>query len=243
MKCLILSAGYATRLYPLTKDFPKPLLEVKGKAILDWLIDDIEESKDIDEYILISNHKFYDRFVLWAKGRKEKIRVLDDGTTSNEGRLGALRDIEYAVRECDIHHDALIIAGDNLLDFSLRGFIAYAKGKGASAIMRYLEPNKQKSLSCATLMVDDDDLVTMMEEKAPSPKSPWCAPPFYYYIQEDLLRINEAIANGVNVDAPGSFAAWIAANSKLYAMMMPGCRYDIGDISSYEEVERTYKGG
>ena len=242
MKCLILAAGYATRLYPLTKDFPKPLLKVKGKAILDWLIDDIDGSKDIDEYILISNHKFYDHFLSWSKGRKEKIMVLDDGTKTNEGRLGALRDIEYAVREANIHDDVLIIAGDNLLDFSLGKFIDYAKKKGASAIMRYLEPDKKKLLSCATLIVDGDDLVAMMEEKSPSPKSSWCAPPFYYCRQEDLLRINEAILDGVNVDAPGSFAAWLSSKSKVYAMKMPGCRYDIGDIASYEEVEGIYKG-
>ena len=120
MKCLILAAGYATRLYPLTENFPKPLLKVRDKAILDWLIDDIKTSGAVDEYVVISNHKFAGHFSEWAAGRTEdKITVVDDGTSTNETRLGAVRDIQFAIDSLGLDDDMLVIAGDNVLDFSM----------------------------------------------------------------------------------------------------------------------------
>ena len=114
MKCLILAAGYATRLYPLTKNFPKPLLKIKDKAILDWLIDDIKTSGAIDEYVVITNHKFAAHFLDWAAGRPDdKITVVDDGTVTNETRLGAVRDIQFAIDSLGIDDDMLVIAGDS----------------------------------------------------------------------------------------------------------------------------------
>ena len=124
MKCLILAAGYATRLYPLTENFPKPLLEVAGKPILDWLIEDMEKTGLVDEYIIISNHKFAHIFEEWAAAN-DKIRVLDDGTTSNDDRLGAVRDIQFVIEQLQLDDDLLVMAGDNLLDFSLEGFVRY----------------------------------------------------------------------------------------------------------------------
>ena len=119
MKCLILAAGYATRLYPLTENFPKPLLKVGEKSILDWLVDDIAGAGLVDEYVVISNHKFAHHFEEWASSRSEKISVVDDGTETNETRLGAVRDIQFAIDKLSIDDDLLVIAGDNLLDFSL----------------------------------------------------------------------------------------------------------------------------
>ena len=139
MKCLILAAGYATRLYPLTENFPKPLLKVGEKTILDWLLDDIEEAKEIDGYIVISNHKYAHHFEEWAKGKPYPITVVDDGTVDNEGRLGAVRDIAFAIDALSLDDDMLVIAGDNVLDFSLTAFIRYAKAKQASCVMRYFE--------------------------------------------------------------------------------------------------------
>lgn len=144
MKCLILAAGYATRLYPLTENFPKPLLKVRDKAILDWLIDDIKTSGAVDEYVVISNHKFAGHFAEWAAGRPDdKITVVDDGTSTNETRLGAVRDIQFAIDSLGLDDDMLVIAGDNVLDFSLVRFIEYASAKGTSCIMRFFEPSGQ----------------------------------------------------------------------------------------------------
>ena len=120
MKCLILAAGYATRLYPLTENFPKPLLKVGDKTILDWLVDDIDGAHLVDEFVVISNHKFATHFQQWADSKPQKITVVDDGTSTNETRLGAVKDIQYAIEQLGIDDDMLVIAGDNVLDFSLQ---------------------------------------------------------------------------------------------------------------------------
>ena len=239
MKCLILAAGYATRLYPLTENFPKPLLKVGEKTILDWLIDDIDEAGCVDEYIVISNHKFAGIFEDWAK---ESITVLDDGTMSNETRLGAVRDIQFAIDELGLDDDLLVIAGDNLLDFSLVKFIEYAREKGTTCVMRYYEPAIEKLRKTGVATVNEEGLILNMVEKPAEPQSHWCCPPFYFYRKEDVPLVKVGIDSGCDVDAPGSFIAWLATQTPVYAWEMPGKRYDIGNLASYEEVQNTYKG-
>ena len=242
MKCLILAAGYATRLYPLTENFPKPLLKVGNKTILDWLVDDIAAAGLVDEYVVISNHKFAHHFEEWAETRKEQISVVDDGTETNETRLGAVRDIQFAIDALKLDDDMLVIAGDNVLDFSLTHFIRYADSKQSSAIMRYYEPEKAKLRKCGIVEIDTDDKIISMEEKPAEPKSHWCCPPFYFYTKADAKRIPDAIEQGCGIDAPGSFIAWLATQTTVYAMEMPGSRYDIGNLESYKQVSAIYKG-
>ena len=242
MKCLILAAGYATRLYPLTKNFPKPLLKVGDKNILDWLTDDINTSGDVDEYIVISNHKYAHFFEEWAKTKPYKISVVDDGTSTNETRLGAVKDVQFAVDALKLDSDMLVIAGDNVLDFSLTKFIKYAKEKKTSCIMRYYEPNDEKLKKCGVIKIDENDLVYDMKEKPAKPESHWCTPPFYYYTKEDSRRIASGIKAGCGTDAPGSYIAWLCTVAKVHAMEMPGKRYDIGNLESYERVQKEYKG-
>ena len=242
MKCMILAAGYATRLYPLTENFPKPLLEVKGKTILDWLIDDIDALGVIDEYVVISNHKFASHFDKWAKGKAQKITVVDDGTNSNETRLGAVKDIQFAIDSLGIDDEMLVIAGDNLLDFSLTEFIKYAQEKNASCIMRYYEPSEEKLHKCGVVEIDGNDKILGMEEKPANPKSHWCCPPFYFYTREDAKLVKKGIESGCGTDAPGSYIAWLASQTTVYAMEMPGKRYDIGNLESYKNVQEIYKG-
>ena len=263
MKCLILAAGYATRLYPLTENFPKPLLKVGDKTILDWLIDDIDAAGLVDAYIVISNHRFAPIFEQWAKNRispraslgrndnfsvisseveKSKIIVLDDGTSTNETRLGAVRDIQFAIETLDLDEDLLVIAGDNLLDFSLVRFIDYARGKGTSCIMRYYEPSLEKLRKTGVATVDENGLILQMEEKPAQPRSHWCCPPFYFYRRSDVPLVKVGIDSGCGVDAPGSFIAWLSAQTPVHAWEMPGRRYDIGNLASYEEVKREYRG-
>jgi len=242
MKCLILAAGYATRLYPLTENFPKPLLAVQGKAILDWLIDDIDTSGEADEYIVISNHKYAEHFYRWADGKKQKITVVDDGTVSNETRLGAVRDIQFAIEKLSLDDDMLVIAGDNLLDFSLARFVLYAKEKKASCIMRYFESDRNRLLKCGVVTCDKSDRIIRMTEKSPTPETNWCTPPFYYYTREDAKLVGKGIESGCGTDAPGSYIAWLCTQTDVYAMEMPGRRYDIGNLESYERVEKEYKG-
>lgn len=242
MKCLILAAGYATRLYPLTENFPKPLLKVGDKTILDWLLDDIDTLSQVDEYVVISNHKFARHFEEWAAGKKQKITVVDDMTETNETRLGAVRDIEFAINKLALDDDMLVIAGDNVLDFSLTEFISYAKEKNTPCIMRYYEPDEKKLLKCGVVTVDENDRVIRMTEKSPEPETHWCCPPFYYYTKDSARLISKGIESGCGTDAPGSFIAWLCTQTAVHAMEMPGRRYDIGNLESYEKVQREYKG-
>ena len=242
MKCVILAAGYATRLYPLTENFPKPLLKVGEKTILDWLLEDIHQSGLVDEYIVISNHKFAPHFQEWAAAHPLPITVVDDGTSTNESRLGAVCDIQFAIDQLKLSGDLLIIAGDNVLDFSLTRFIDYAREKGTSCTMRYYEPDENKLHKTGVSEIDENDRLLSMEEKPAQPKSHWCTPPFYYYKAEDALRIREAIADGCGTDAPGSLVAWMCRHSTLHSMEMPGSRYDIGNLESYQKVQENYRG-
>lgn len=242
MKTLILAAGYATRLYPLTENFPKPLLKVQDRTILDWLIADIEQSGLSDEYIVVTNHRFAPHFRQWAAGCSQIITVVDDGTSTNETRLGAVCDIQFAVDALQLDDELLVIAGDNLLDFSLCGFLRYAAEKKASCVMRFYQPDRQKLLKAGVLSVDENDRILRMTEKSPEPETHWICPPFYRFTREDVRRVKEAIAAGCGTDAPGSFIAWLCRQTTVYAMEMPGSRYDIGDLRSYEQVQREYKG-
>ena len=242
MKCLILAAGYATRLYPLTENFPKPLLKVQDKTILDWLLEDIDKAGVVDRYVVISNHKFAHHFQAWANRHVLPITVLDDGTESNETRLGAVRDVQFAIEQLGLNDDLLVIAGDNLLDFSLQGFIRYAGEKKTTCIMRYYEPSIEKLHKTGVAVVDENDKILNMEEKPAEPKSHWCTPPFYIYMAEDVPLVKKGIESGCGVDAPGSFIAWLATQTVVHAYEMPGKRYDIGNLESYKMVQETYRG-
>ena len=241
MKCLILAAGYATRLYPLTENFPKPLLPVGEKPILDWLLEDINRSGAVDEYVVISNHRFAQHFQNWAEGHRLPITVLDDGTETNETRLGAVRDVQFAIEQLHLTEDLLVIAGDNLLSFSLTAFIAYAQQKGTSCIMRYWELDVTRLRKTGVAQVDENDLILHMEEKPAEPKSHWCTPPFYYYAAKDVPLVKQGIDQGCGVDAPGSFIAWLSGVTRVHAFPMPGRRFDIGNLESYEEVKRSFR--
>lgn len=238
MKCIILAAGYATRLYPLTENFPKPLLKVGEKAILDWLVDDVAPL--IDEFTVVSNHKFADRFQTWAAEKKEKVTVLDDGTESNEARLGAVKDIQLAAR--DVNDDCVVMAGDNVLDFSLQHFVAFALHSGTSCVMCHKEERLAALRKTAVITLDEKGLITSYEEKPQEPKGTLAVPPFYFYRAADIHRIQEALDDGCGYDAPGSFAAWLSKRTDMHAYIMPGKRYDIGDMASYQLVQETYKG-
>lgn len=242
MKCLILAAGYATRLYPLTENFPKPLLKVGEKTILDWLVDDIDESDKVDEYVVISNHKYADHFRKWSKTKQQKITIVDDGTSTNETRLGAVKDIQYAIEKLNLDDDMLVIAGDNVLDFSLVQFIEYATRKKTSCIMRYYETETIKLLKSGVVSIDANDRILKMTEKSPTPATNWCCPPFYYYTKADAQLVSKGIKAGCGTDAPGSYIAWLCTISPVYAMNMPGKRYDIGNLESYEKVKEEYRG-
>ena len=239
MKVVVLAAGYATRLYPLTENFPKPLLEVNGKSILDYLIEDLDKLDYVNEHIIISNAKFAHIFKEWAEKSNytKPVTVLNDGTWSNETRLGAVRDILFAIEE-----NIFVLAGDNLVDFSLDKFLEFAKNKNASSVIVNYEERIEELRKCGVMVPDENMKIISMEEKPKEPKSNWCVGPFYYYRKEDLKWIKQGIEDGCAVDAPGSFVCYLCEKIPVYAWEMPGTRFDIGGFDSYEEVKRTYKG-
>ncbi len=242
MKCLFLAAGYATRLYPLTRDFPKPLLEIQGRSILDWLLDDLDDCGVDGGHVVVTNHRFVRHFEEWG-ARRGDIAVVDDGTMTNETRIGAVRDIALAVERCQINEDLLVLAGDNLLDFSLRPFLEYARRKGTSCVMRYWEPETARLRKSGVLDIDGHDLVLSMAEKPTEPATHWCCPPFYYFVKEDVAKVREGLEAGCGVDSPGAYIAWLATVSPVHAMEMPGRRYDIGDLESYARAQQTFRKG
>ena len=241
MICIILAAGYATRLYPLTKNFPKPLLQVNGKTVLDWVIDDLDER--ITSYVVISNHKYSKSFSDWAGFKDKKIVVLDDGTTTNETRLGAVKDLELAIDTLNISSDCLVLAGDNLFDYSLNKFLDYSKDKKTSCVARYELLNNEEMKKHGGVIVDNNDIVIDMFEKSPNPKSNWCCPTLYYLLKKDIKLIKKAIKDGIKTDAPGDFISWLIRNNiKMHAYNIPGNVYDIGNLESYEKIKKEYKG-
>ena len=233
MILVALCAGYATRMYPLTENFPKPLLEVGGRTILDRLLDD---PVGADRKVVISNHKFAHIFQDWAAGKD--VEIIDDGTTANENRIGAVEDLRLAIRSLQLDDDLLVVAGDNLLDFSLRAFVDYARSKDAPCAMRYYEADEARLKKCGVCGMGENDLVEKMVEKPAVPFSHWCMPPFYFYPRRALPLIMDAQCGA---DAPGSLAAWFAENDTLYAMEMPGKRYDVGSLAGYEALKDSWK--
>ena len=242
MKCIILAAGYATRLYPLTENFPKPLLTVGGKTILDWLVDDLEETGEVDGYVVVTNRKFAQHFTDWAGTKQADISVVDDGTLTNETRLGAVKDILLAINEKKLDDDLLVLAGDNVLSFSLSHFVDYCKQKNASCVMRYFEPDEARLQRAGVAEIADDDRVLRLEEKPEKPKSHWCTPPFYFYKREDVGFVAKAIDDGCGTDAPGSFISYLCRHTAVYSMEMPGRRFDIGTLEGYKKIDAEYKG-
>ncbi len=237
MVCVLLCAGYATRMYPLTENFPKPLLDIKGKTIIDYLIDDLEENNLIEKYVIVSNHKFIEHFNKWRETRKENITVIDDGSEDNDHRLGAVKDIWFAIEKGRIEDDILVLAGDNLLDFSLKGFVDFSNKKNGNAVMRYFENEVNRLKRTGVAVIDENSLITSMEEKPKEPKANWAIPPFYIFRKEYLHKIKEGIESGCKVDAPGGFIEWFANRNSVYAYLMPGKRIDIGNLDDYYKIK------
>lgn len=238
MKALILAAGYATRLYPLTQNFPKPLLEIGGKTILDRLLEDLDRINEIDQLIVVTNSTFAPIFQKWAaSGRfKKPLTIVDDGTTTNDNRLGAVKDILFVLDKLQIDDDLLVLAGDNVVDFSFKQFIQYAMEKGRSCLTCHDEPSIPALQKTGVLEANEDMRVLAMHEKPQVPPSNWAVPPFYFYAKSDLHLVKRALENGCGADAPGNLMAWLCKQTEVYAWPLPGKRYDIGDLDSYEAV-------
>lgn len=241
---IIIAAGYATRLYPLTENFPKPLLKIGGSTILDRMMADLDSIPEITGYIIVTNHRFAHIFEGWKANSdyKKPVTVIDDGTTDNDNRLGAVRDLLLALEECNVDDDIMVLAADNILDFPMQGFVDYFKEKGTSVIMCHHEPELRKLRRTGVIAVDGDMKVLEMQEKPEEPVSNWAVPPFYIYSRKDLPLIRDCMAHGCGFDAPGNLAHYLTDVTALHAWPMPGARFDIGSMDSYREAQERFQG-
>ena len=242
MKNIIIAAGYATRLYPLTENFPKPLLKVGKRSILERMLDDIDTIEGVDEHIIVTNHKFARIFGEWQSNAcyKKPISILDDGTTDNDNRLGAVRDLLLAIEQYHIDDDVMVLAADNILDFSFQGFADYFGLKQSSVIMCHYEPELKRLQRTGVIAVDADWRVLQMQEKPKEPVSNWAVPPFYIYKRSDLPLIRDCLNHGCGFDAPGNLAHYLVDKTVVHAWQMPGSRFDIGSMDSYNEAQRLF---
>ena len=242
MKCVVIAAGYATRLGELTRNFPKPLLKIGERTILGRILDDIDQIPEIDEHIVITNHKFASFFEQWAREQhySKPITVVDDGTETNDTRLGAVCDLLFAMDRLQIDDDLLVVAADNLLFFSFREFVDFAKAKGTSCIMCHEQPSIEKLQRTGVVELDADMRVLGMEEKPRVPKSHWAVPPFYIYLKKDLDLVRHSVDNGCGKDAPGNLAHYMVLHTPMHAWPMSAGRFDIGSLDTYYEAVEKY---
>ena len=244
MKALIMAAGYAVRLYPLTKNRPKPLLPIYRKPIIEYILAKIEKIKTIDEVLVVTNHKFAGHFTDWAEGLsfQKKVRIVDDGTTTNDDKLGAVGDINFVIKNARINDGLLVIAGDNLFDFSLGEFMEAAFSKKPSpSIGLYDVGDLEAVKKYGMVILDQSKKVVEFEEKPRRPSSTLIAICLYFLPQETLGLVSEYLDEGNNPDAPGYYIDWLCRKESTYGFVFKGEWYDIGDIASYHRASKEYE--
>ena len=242
MKNIVIAAGYATRLGELTKNIPKPLLKIGENTILGRMLDDIDRIPEIDEHIIITNHKFAGIFEEWAAGQhySKPITIVDDGTETNDTRLGAVCDLLFAMNKLSIDDDLLVVAADNLLFFSFQEFVDFAREKGTSCIMCHEQLSIEKLQRTGVVELDSEMKVLGMEEKPQVPKSHWAVPPFYIYLKKDLDLVRHSVENGCGKDAPGNLAHYMVEHTTMHAWQMSAGRFDIGSLDTYYEAIKRF---
>ena len=242
MKNIVIAAGYATRLGELTKNFPKPLLKIGKSTILGRMLDDIDTINDITEHIIVTNHRFAPIFEEWAAQQQyvKPITIIDDGTETNETRLGAVCDLLFAMEQLSIDDDLLVVAADNLLFFPFQEFVDFAKQKQTSCIMCHEQPSIEKLQRTGVIVVDEQMRVLNMEEKPQEPKSHWAVPPFYIYLKKDLDLVRHSVENGCGKDAPGNLAHYMVEHTTMHAWPMSAGRFDIGSLDTYYKAIEIY---
>ena len=236
MKALILAAGYATRLSPLTDDFPKGLLPVGGRPMVDWIVDSIRDA-GVEDVQLVTNARFAPLFDDWGKGNG--VTVIDDGTDTNENRLGAIGDIRFSA----LDDDALVIAGDNLFDYRLADLIDFWRAKGSeSAVAVHDVGSRELARKYGIVDVDADDRIVSFVEKPDDPPSTLAATATYLYSRAHLALVDAYLDEGNPPDQPGNYVAWLHRREPVYAYRFEGGWYDIGDHEQLLEADNRLRG-
>ena len=236
MKALVLAAGYATRLYPLTKDRPKPLLEVGGRPLVDWILDQIGQVREVEEVHLVTNAKFAPAFRSWAP---PGLVVHDDGTASEADRLGAIGDLAFVIERAGwAREDLLVIAGDNLFDFSLADFVAFWRAKGrASALALHDVGDRALARQYGVVELAGDGRVVSFLEKPDDPPSTLAATATYVFHRDHAALVSRYLEDGNSPDQPGRFVAWLQAREPVYGYRFDGAWLDIGDREQLREAD------
>lgn len=243
MKAIILVAGYATRLYPLTLNKPKALLEVNGKPIIDYIVEQINTIDVVNEIYVVSNHKFADQFEQWAENHfsAQPICVLDDGTQTEQTRRGAIGDILFTIKQKNIMEDMLVVAGDNFFTYSLKDYYNfYRKMKhDCVCVKEFYDVELLKQFGVATL--DKTGKIIDLEEKPQNPKSNTAVYATYFYTAQTVPMFEQYLKEGNKPDAPGYFIEWLFRKKDVYAYKFEGECYDIGTPKSYESICKMYE--
>jgi len=244
MIALLLVAGYATRLYPLTIDTPKPLLPVNGIPMLNYIVDELETLPELSKICLISNHRFYGKFEDWAIDRRKStacpIEVLDDGTTDDTNKKGAIGDIQFAIEKLSIEEDIVIIAGDNLFTYRLLDVYHHFLKIDKDLLLAIHIKEKEQLKRLAVASLDSDGKVLELAEKPAEPKSETAIFATYFYKKETLPLLKKYLDEGNSPDAPGNFPAWLYTKKDIYAYLADGICIDIGTPESYADVNDNF---
>ena len=245
MNILILAAGYATRLYPLTEKKAKPLLEVAGKPMIEWVIDNLAPIPDIDRVFVVTNNKFAQDFTTWSQTCRQRqpkleFKILNDGSTSDADKLGAIGDMHFAVNSENLFDkDLIVVAGDNLFSQPVDGFATYGKNHPATiALYDVGDPEEVKKYN--NIAVDAEGRITAFEEKPAHPTSTRSGIALYYYRHDTLPLINTYVEEGNNPDQPGRLVQWLYPRLDFRTWEVPGTWFDIGSKETLAEANRVF---
>ncbi len=243
MKAIILAAGYATRLYPLTINKPKALLTINEKPIINYIVEQINTIDVVDEIYVVTNHKFIDSFANWQNEieSRAKITVLDDGTTSEQDRKGAIGDIAFVIQKMNINDELLVVAGDNFFTYPLKNYYDFYKQKDKDCVCVKVWNDEKTLRNFGIALLDQNNKVLDIEEKPENPKSNTVVFAMYLYQKDTIPLFEKYLSQGNNPDAPGNFPAWLYKQKEVYAYTFKGECYDIGTPESYQEVQALFQ--
>ncbi len=239
MKAIILVAGYGTRLYPLTINTPKALLEIKGKPIIQYIVDNINNISEVNKIYVVSNAKFYNNFVEWS-AKAKKIKILNDGTRNEDERIGALGDLQLVIDSEKIVDDLLVIHGDNLFDFNLQELVNFFRLKKSTVVVAQKLSDKERIKKLGALGIDKSNRVIEFVEKPKDPGNMLASTGVYIYPIDVIEELRDYIREGGNKEGSGFFLEWLHKRREVYAFLVKGKWYDIGNPETLEEARRNF---
>lgn len=242
MKCIILAGGFAKRLWPITRHTPKPLLDVGRRPLLDHIVDKVKAISEIDKIYISTNEKFSFPMQSWINDHQNgQLELVIEPTKEESGKFGTIAGLDYIISEKNIDDDCLILAGDNLFDFSLHDFLSFFREKGTSVIAAYDVADIAKAMLYGIVSIDAKNRITGFVEKSPEPRSTLAATCCYLLKKESLRKIREYIESGGRRDSPGFFISWLSASEPVHAFVFSGVWFDIGDFESLEKARAYMK--